>query len=111
MALGMTHAGGTSRHRTIGTVGVQLFSIPRMLEKDFRQGIAMLAAMGYREIEMFGPFPFSAPEAIASWKAIAAQIGFSGSGFFGLSPKQVRATFDEHGMTVPSVHTDLGTLQ
>jgi hypothetical protein len=44
-------------------VGVQLFSLPRMLEKDFRQSIAMLASIGYREAQLFGPFPFSAPSA------------------------------------------------
>ena len=39
-----------------------------MLERDFRGGIAMLSQMGYREVELYGPFPFSDPEAIARWK-------------------------------------------
>jgi sugar phosphate isomerase/epimerase len=95
----------------LSKVGVQLFSLPRVLERDFRQGIAMLSGMGYREVELFGPFPFSAPEAIEGWKAVTPQLGFSGSGFFGLSPERVRAIFDEHQITAPSVHTDWATLQ
>lgn len=99
------------RHRALSNVGVQLFSLPRVMEKDFRAGIAMLAGMGYKEVELYGPFPFSAPEAIAGWNAVTPQLGFSGSGFFGLTPQQVRATLDQHGMTAPSVHTDWATLQ
>lgn len=95
----------------ISSVGVQLFSIPKMLEKDFRQGIAMLAGMGYREVELYGPFPFSAAEAIAGWNAVTPQLGFSGSGFFGLSAREVRTILDAHRITSPSVHTDWVTLQ
>ena len=95
----------------MSSVGVQLFSIPKMLEKDFRQGIAMLAGMGYREVELYGPFPFSAPAAIAQWNAVTPQLGFSGSGFFGLTARQVRSILDEHRITAPAVHTDWATLQ
>jgi sugar phosphate isomerase/epimerase len=97
--------------RALTTVGVQLFSLPRVMEKDFRAGIALLAGMGYKEVQLYGPFEFSAPEAISSWAAITPQLGFSGSGFFGLTAKQVRAALDQHGMTVPAVHTDWATLQ
>ena len=99
------------RRHALTNVGVQLFSLPRVMEKDFRAGIAMLAGMRFKEVELYGPFPFSAPEAIAGWKAVTPQLGFSGSGFFGLTPQQVRATLDRHGMTAPSVHTDWATLQ
>lgn len=95
----------------LSPVGVQLFSLPKLLERDFRQGIAILAGMGFKEVEFYGPFDFSAPEAIAGWKAITPQLGFSGSGFFGHSAQQVRAILDEHRMTAPSVHTDWATLQ
>ena len=95
----------------MSSVGVQLFSMPKLLERDFRAGIAMLAQMGYSEVELFGPFPFSDPEAIARWNAITPQLGFSGSGYFGNSAKQVRVILDENHITAPSVHTDLATLQ
>lgn len=92
-------------------IGLQLFSIPKMLEKDFRAGIAFVAGLGYSEVELYGPYPFSAPEAIAHWKAITPQLGFSGSGFFGLTAAQVHAILGEHRIAAPSLHTDLLTLQ
>jgi sugar phosphate isomerase/epimerase len=95
----------------LGTIGVQLFSLPKMLERDFRGGIAMLSQMGYREVELYGPFSFSDPEAIARWNAVTPQLGFSGSGYFGLTGAQVRAILDEHQIRATSVHTDLVTLQ
>jgi sugar phosphate isomerase/epimerase len=92
-------------------IGIQLFSVPKLLEANFRQTIALLATMGYRELEFYGPYAFSAPEQIASWATITPHLGFSGSGFFGLSAAQARSVIDEHGMTAPSMHTDLITLQ
>src|ERR1700729_495616 len=91
--------------------GLQLFSIPKMLEKDFRGGIAFVAGLGYSEVEFYGPYAFSAPESIARWKSITPQLGFSGSGFFGLSAQQVRSILNENRVAAPSMHTDLVTLQ
>jgi sugar phosphate isomerase/epimerase len=96
---------------TMNSVGVQLFSLPRMLEKDFRASIAMLASIGYSQVQLYGPFPFSAAAAQASWKAVTPQLGFSGSGFFGMTAAQVRAIFDEHRIRIPAVHTDWETLK
>jgi len=92
-------------------IGVQLFSVPKSLEKNFRQGIALLAQLGYKEVEFYGPYSFSAPYAITRWSTITPQLGFSGSGFFGLTASQARAILDENGMAAPSMHTDLDTLQ
>lgn len=75
----------------IRNIGVQLFAVPKLLGTDFRGGIAMLSTIGYREVELYGPFPYSAPETIAGWKAVTPQLGFSGSGFFGLSAQEVRS--------------------
>lgn len=92
-------------------IGIQLFSLPKLLEKDFRAAIQMLSQMGYREIEMYGPFPFSANEAKESWNAVTPSLGFSGSGYFGLKAAEVNKIFKENKITTPSVHTDLVTLQ
>jgi sugar phosphate isomerase/epimerase len=92
-------------------LGVQLFSIPKMLEKDFRAAIAFVAGLGYSEVEFYGPYSFSAPEAVAHWNSITPQLGFSGSGFFGLTARQVRAALRENQVSAPSMHTDLVTLQ
>jgi sugar phosphate isomerase/epimerase len=99
------------RNAAINPIGVQLFSVPKLLERDFRACIAMLSQMGYREVELYGPFPFSDPEAIARWNAVTPQLGFSGSGYFGLSATLVRQILDENMIKAPSVHTDFTTLQ
>lgn len=71
----------------------------------------MLAQMGYREVEMYGPFPFSTATAKARWDSITPSLGFSGSGYFGLTAKEVASILKEHNITAPSIHTDLETLQ
>ena len=92
-------------------IGLQLFSMPKMLEMDFRAAIAFIAGLGYSQVELYGPYPFSAPEEIAKWATITPQLGFSGSGFFGLTAAQVRSILGEHRLEAPSMHTDLWTLQ
>ena len=67
--------------------------------------------MGYREIEMYGPFPFSAQKAIDGWAAVTPSLGFSGSGYFGLTAAEVKKIMDENKITVPAVHTDFETLR
>lgn len=91
-------------------IGIQLFSLPKMLDKDFLGGVKMLAEMGYKELELFGPYPFSAGSAQTSWKAAAQMLGFSGSGYFGRSMQEVKTILKDHGLTSPSAHTDLDTL-
>lgn len=91
--------------------GIQLWSVAKMLSEDFTGTIALLAKLGYRELETYGPYAFSDQRQIDGWKNTAKMLGFSGSGFFGLGTAQIKAVFDSHGMTVPSMHTDLFTLQ
>lgn len=95
----------------IKRLGLQFFSIPKLLEKDFRQAVAFVADLGYSEVEFYGPYTFSAPDSISRWNSVAPKLGFSGSGFFGLSAQQAHAVLSEHRMTTPSMHTDLPTLQ
>src|SRR5579859_6718991 len=96
---------------TVKKIGVQFFSVPKLLEKDFDGTLGLLKRLGYSEVEFYGPYEFSAPDAIASWAKVTPQLGFSGSGFYGLDAKKARALLDKHGLTAPSMHTDLGTLQ
>ena len=92
-------------------IGVQLFSIPKILEKDFEGTMKMLAKIGYKEIEFFGPYSFSATEDTERWKAITPSLGFSGSGFFGLTVQQAKKILDDNGLKSPSLHTGLSTLE
>ncbi len=114
-ALGMDHLSVNAMTKrtmkSIGKIGIQLFSLPKMLETDFKGGIQMLAEMGYTELELFGPYTFSSESAKARWKSLEPMIGFSGSGYFGLSEEGMRDLLSEYKMTVPSIHTDLDTLE
>ena len=100
-----------SESGTVQKIGVQLFSVPKLLEKDFRSGIRMLAKIGFQELELYGPFPYSTESAKARWNSITPALGFSGSGYFGHSPDEVRSILNENGLTAPSIHTDFDTLQ
>lgn len=91
-------------------VCVNLFSLPKVLEKDFAGGLQMLSTMGYKEIEMYGPYSFSSEKQKANWKALEPLVGFSGSGFFGKTITQTKSILKETGLNVPSLHTDLNTL-
>ncbi|MDE2770617.1 MAG: twin-arginine translocation signal domain-containing protein [Bacteroidota bacterium] len=50
----------------IERVGVGLFTIPKSLEEDFSGTMARLATIGYKEVELFGPCPYTVPEVVAS---------------------------------------------
>jgi sugar phosphate isomerase/epimerase len=91
-------------------LGIQLFSIPKMLSEDFVKGIKFLSTHGYKELEFYGPYSFSADSAHASWKGAAQMLGFSGSGLYGRSISDVKKILKDHGMTTPGTHTDLDTL-
>lgn len=91
-------------------IGVQLFSIPKFVEKDFAAAMQKLAQIGYREIEFYGPYSFSANEDKERWNTVTPSLGFSGSGFFGLTVQQVKKILDDNGLSAPSIHTGLATL-
>jgi len=91
-------------------IGLQLFSIPKLLDSDFRAALSLLADIGFKEIEMYGPYPFTGEESRKGWESLEPQLGFKGSGFFGKTVSQIKSTMKEFGFTVPSLHTDLDTL-
>lgn len=96
---------------TLDKIGIGLFSLPSLLEKDFEGGIKMLSKMGYSEIELYGPFEFSNQSAKDRWNEITPMLDFTGSGFFGRSADEVKSIFKEYNMSVPSIHTDLDTME
>jgi len=71
----------------------------------------MVAQIGYKEIEFYGPYQFSAEEDKTRWAAVAPSVGFSASGYYGLSPKEARKVLDDNGLSSPSMHTGLATLK
>jgi hypothetical protein len=40
-------------------LGVGLFTVPKSLDQDFDGTLAMIAGLGYKEVEFFGPYSFS----------------------------------------------------
>lgn len=92
-------------------VAIQLFSVPRALDTDFAGTIKMLAQIGYKQVEMYGPYPFSTQAAQDRWNAVTPSLGFKGSGFFGHTAKEVKDILAQNDMNAPSMHTDLDTLQ
>ena len=107
----VTGCSGASEEALVERVGLGLFSIPHLLEEDFEGTMRLLADIGYKEIEIYGPYPFSVPAAHEMWAGITPQLGFSGSGYFGMEPEALRSLLDEVGLSVPSLHIDLGTLR
>lgn len=103
--------GFAGEHGAVKNIGIQLFSLPKMLEADFAEAVQILSVMGYNEIEMYGPYPFSTDSAQKRWAEVTTALGFSGSGYFGYSAEEVRDIFKKHEMRVPSAHTDYDTLQ
>src|SRR5260370_18450261 len=67
-----------SRGARIERIGLQLYTVRHVLEKDFEGTLATVAAAGYREVEF--------------------------AGYFGKSPAEVRAILDRHGLASPAVH-------
>lgn len=95
----------------LNQIGIQLFSLPRLMEQDVVSAIKLLQEMGYSQLELYGPYDFSEPAAWERWKSITPSLGFSGSGYFGMDIREFKSILDDHGMTSPSMHTDLGTLR
>ena len=67
-----------SSARRLDKIGIQLYTVRTVLEKDFEGTIARVAQTGYKEVEF--------------------------AGYFGHSPADVRAILDRHGLTAPAVH-------
>ncbi len=97
--------------RNIERLGVGLFTIPFLLQDDFEGSLKMIADAGYKEVELFGPYDFSLQTAKDYWAPIAQQLGFTNSGHYGHSPQEVRTILDNVGLTSPSMHADLGTME
>jgi sugar phosphate isomerase/epimerase len=92
-------------------IGVALFTIPHLLDQDFAGTMQLLAEIGYKEVEFFGPYPFSVPKTHEGWQPVAAALGLRQTGYYGLTPQQVKEILDRNGLSSPSMHVDLDTLR
>ena len=71
--------------RKLDRIGVQLYTVRHQMEKDFEGTIARVAATGYQEVEF--------------------------AGYFGRSPRAVRALLDQNGLAAPSSHVSLAPAE
>jgi sugar phosphate isomerase/epimerase len=62
-------------------LGIQLYTLRSLMERDFDGTLASVAAIGYREVEF--------------------------AGYFGRTPAQVRASLKKHRLSAPSSHIPL----
>jgi sugar phosphate isomerase/epimerase len=76
----------------IDRVGIQLYTVRAAMKTDFEGTIAKVAATGYKEVEFAGLF---APD----------------GGYFGRSPKDVRAILDKNGLAAPSAHAGYDVVE
>jgi Sugar phosphate isomerases/epimerases len=101
----------TPSYKSLDSIGIQLFSLPKMLEQDLAGSLAMLHQMGYKEVEIYGPYPFSSTAAQERWKQISPTLGFSGSGFFGKTAAEFKTLLDEYRLKATSGHIDIVSLE
>jgi sugar phosphate isomerase/epimerase len=73
-----------SPHR-INRIGLQLYTVRGTMETDFAGTLAKVAATGYKEVEF--------------------------AGYFGHSPKEIRALLDKDGLAAPSCHVDYAVVE
>ncbi len=92
-------------------VGIQLFTIPALVAADFKGTLTKLADIGYKEIEFFGPYEFSAKETIERWNQLAPTLGITKNAFYGYQPTDVKKILKDLGLSAPSVHLDLQTMR
>lgn len=85
LAAGAAAVATPASARTIERIGVQLYTVRELLQRDFEGTLAKIAAIGYREVE-FG-------------------------GLEGPSPKETLAMLKRHGLSAPSGHAQLDALE
>lgn len=93
------------------TYGLQLFTVPHLLQVEFEGTLDRIARLGYEELEFFGPFDFSPPATRRLWRSMADAYGLDDSGYYGRDPEEVGELLSERGLSAPSVHLHLATLR
>lgn len=97
--------------KMLKSIGIQLWSLPKLLSEDFEGTLKLLSQMGYHEVELYGPYTFSASSAQERWKSLTTVLGFEGSGYFGHTGSEVKKMLEKYNLKSTSAHTDLDTLQ
>jgi sugar phosphate isomerase/epimerase len=93
-------------------LGVQLFTVPHMVDQDLRGTLKTISKIGYKEIEFFGPYPSSSDASKKQFMGMMApMVGLKNHSFFGYSLEETVTTLKEYNLSVPSMHVDISTLR
>lgn len=95
----------------IRNIGFQVWSIAKFLEKDLEGGLELIAKTGYKELELYGPYPFSSQKDKDAWQNVITLLPFKQSGYFGRSVKEFKTLLDDKGLRTPAMHIGLDTLR
>ena len=101
----------SKKNKKLESIGLNLFSAPKILEEDFEGSIKSLSEIGIDQLETYGPYSISDQRNKSSWAALTPMLGFNASGFFGKASHEFKAILNSYGISVPSMHTDLYTLE
>ncbi len=89
---GLAMANPETPAHQIERIGLQLYTVRDAMKTDFEGTIAKVAATGYKEVEFAGLFD---PK----------------GGYYGRSPKDVRAILDKNGLVAPSCHAGYDVVE
>ena len=89
---GLATANPENPTHQIDRIGLQLYTVRAAMKNDFDGTIAKVAATGYKEVEFAG---ILAPD----------------QGYYGRSPKDVRALLDKQGLVAPSCHAGYDVVE
>lgn len=92
-------------------IGIQLFTIPRMVDNDFKGTLQLLSKIGYKEIEFFGPYPFSAESTKQHWETMKPMLGMKNNAFYGYTVKETAKLLQDNSLTAPSIHADMASMR
>ncbi len=92
--------------------GVQLFTVPHMVDKDLRGTLQTISEIGYKEVEFFGPYPSSSDASKKQFKEMmGAMVGLKNHSFFGFSLAETVEMLKDYKLKAPSLHVDISTLR
>jgi len=92
-------------------IGLQLFSMPKMLERTFVRESPSSPGWVTPRWSSTGPIRSGSLMQSQGGVQLRRSLDSAGSGFFGLTAAQVHSILGEHRIAAPSMHTDLLTLQ
>lgn len=73
-----------AEHRALDAIGVQLYTVRELMERDLEETLAQVAQIGYNEVEF--------------------------AGYFDRSPDQVREALEQTGLAAPAAHVSMELL-